>query len=1066
MRGIRFGLVAAVMAGFVLAMPAAPASAQLTDKEVKCSSTLSKSFAKLQSSLLKIRSRCRADDISGKADSVDGCETLPAKVQAKADKATDKFIAKTAKACSSVCSTSNDVVCISDLTCPARHVAAPPNNAIAERCLGKGGTAPLSVRNLDWPGPYCDSILGHAMTTPQDLGECVAELVDAVVEPIEVAIFADLDEAAGVSADAVKCASRVSKAVTKAASKAYLVTAACRDARRDANNPSNPPYACASQDGATATAIQKELTKLSDAIAKSCTNADVAALTGLCAEGNVTPTTVAAAQACLGDLVRELATEERGQHRHVWSDLGMLNVTHPDSAVAYCGDGVVTAKREESTGIGEECDGEADAACPGACLPPGDVFECTCSTTLRERFVVNGDVSGTDSDAGWLGSSHDATHNNGFGYVSELSNCDCDEFTQATCTGASSDDVCDVYANMEPRCSDDLNGTQSCDERGNNNGLAQNRDCFRCDDNSINAGTWCANGDNANETVCESQCIDDATGLPVMPQAPCLVQTDCGVGQTCRGRCDNTITCEEMTEGSPLPLISASNPVCIMLKYKTDIVGTKNIVTGEQAVQYTTRSLVSLGAVFSEPCPVCGGVCLGGVNDGDACFGRCDASNAPCLLDGDCSGMGDTACLETADDCTGGACSLDLRCSAGLNAGKLCEPDASTTLGVVSHDCPPIPNETISGTGVTQPFGTVTTEAVEFPAGSPCTDPSWGNYDCPCPANDLPNLGVPTRPGNCAAACDGGVNEGLGCVTGGGGSGVYTTCVGGTDNGKPCDADLDCDGGGLCNGNPLACTAGDTATLNLPCTVHANCGVGGVCSDPCPGARCVPLCYTEGVCNGGARDGDFCSTLDHCKQCTAGHPSLIGTGCDINARCNTTVFSTDGVCETVLGVTCDITDTEEGLCAAGPQKYRCTGPGYGSIPCTLEYGTCTMEACSKGSASLRGQPCTVNTDCVDEVNVPVSSGCETGIDSIPGNVDDIPGAGVCEPRPEDCYVNNGFAEGGDTLNGQGSPSDVKVNAAFCTPANSNATVNSASGFGGPSRIRREGSAFVNLPSFP
>jgi len=1055
----RFGFAAAVAAAIGVLYQPAPAQAALTKQELKCSATVAKSFSKLQASILKTKAKCHNDDISGKANSTDGCDTLAVKSQEKVDKAKTKFVAKVAKACQSVCSLSNDIACVTDLSCP-------PNNAMAQRCLGKGGTNPFSLRNLDWPGPYCDSVLGHAMTSPSDLGECLVELVDETAEAIDEAVYADMDENSGLGDDAAKCLSSLSKAVTKNVGKSYLATTECRDARRSADNANQPPYACATQDPDTASAIQDEQDKLTAAVTKSCGDDDIVDLPGLCATGNVTPATVGTAASCLGSLVREVATAERGFHNHVWSPIGMLNATHPDSAAAYCGDGQVTTKREEHTGVGEECDGDNDAACgAGSCYPPGDTFECTCDTTPRERFIVNGDESATDSDAGWLGASHEATHNDGFGYLSELSNCTCSAFAGATCTTPSGDDICDVRANMAPRCSDDQQGTETCDERGDNDGLAETSDCFVCDANSLNAGDWCATGINstANESACNSQCFIDATNAATA--TPCAVQGDCPAGQTCKGRCDNTVVCNRMTEGSPLPLISAANPVCIMLEYKTDVTGTKNMVTGETVIDYNTRSLVALGSVFAEPCPVCGGVCMGGANDGDPCFGRCNASNDSCLFDSDCNGMGDTACLETADDCTGGTCSLDLRCSTGVNAGRLCRPDSVTTLGVVSHDCPPIPNETISGTGVPQLFNGTTTEVVEFAPGAPCTDPSWGNYDCPCPADTPPNFGVPTKPNACAAACDGGINAGKGCVTGTGGVGVYTTCVGGVEAGLPCDADADCDSND-CSDNPLECTAGDTALLGTACTINANCGGGGVCSDPCPGARCVPLCMEEGICAGGARDGDPCATTEHCKQCTAGNPTLLGTACDTNGRCNTTAVSGDGVCEAVMGVTCNLSDPEDGLCAAGPVKFRCTGDGYTTIPCTLEYGTCTMGACTKGSPSLRGDPCILNSDCVETANVPVSSGCETGIDSLPGNVDDIPGAGECEPRPENCFVNNGLAEGGDTLNGDGSATDVNINAAFCTPANSNSAVNSASGFGGPSRVRRQGTAIVNVPSIP
>lgn len=223
--------------------------------------------------------------------------------------------------------------------------------------------------------------------------------------------------------------------------------------------------------------------------------------------------------------------------------------------------------------------------------------------------------------------------------------------------------------------------------------------------------------------------------------------------------------------------------------------------------------------------------------------------------------------------------------------------------------------------------------------------------------------------------------------------------------GAACDEDADCDGG-TCNGNPKECTAGHSGLIGQVCTANANCdttlGSGdGVCTDACPGGRCVPLCYPQGECDGGSRDGQQCATDEDC------------TG----------------------GGTCLVTDDEDGLCAAGPDKFRCSGAGYTTLPCS---------------------PLDVNT----------GKGCEDGEDGVGGNEDDIPGAGVCQSRPIDCWYNNGIAEGGDTLNGEGSPSDVNVNATFCTPPNGNSAIDSVSGFGGPSRIRRQGSAFINVPSFP
>ncbi|HXC51315.1 MAG TPA: hypothetical protein VN634_10560 [Candidatus Limnocylindrales bacterium] len=1103
MRVSGFGLAAVVFAACGVAY-VTPAGASLSDTEKKCSATLAKSYAKLQNSILKTKAACHADDISGEVPNPTACATLSQDGIDAINKARAKFSKSVTKACSSECT--SDVACVTSLNCPAQHLASPPNSGNAEACDG------FDLSDLDWPGPYCESILGHTMTHMTDLADCMLALVDLTAEPIHEAIYADLDESSGLTEHAAECVAAIDKSVQKTLLKAYTATAKCRDLRR-LSDPETA-WSCALDDTEeTIPAIQKVIDKLSDTIAKSCTNADIASLDGLCAASGATPTTVEDAQNCLEAMVREVATAEHDKNHHVYSVIGMLNATHPASAAPYCGDGIVTATREEHTGVGEECDGDADAACgAGSCFPPGDLFECTCDNKVRERFIVDGDAAHTDSDAGWKGSSHDATHNDGFGYLTELTGCDCSQFTQATCTGSTAQSVCNVYGNMAPRCSDDLSGTETCDERGDGDDEPENSDCFKCDTNSLNPGTFCGNGINTNPTnqnACQSQCFDDLTGNPLMPAVPCLRQTDCEKGQSCLGRCDDTITCNKMTEGSPLPQVSAEIGVCIMLEYKTDITGTKDIVSGETALNYATRSLIRYGNTNTVPCPVCAGLCVGGDDAGDYCHGRCNVSDAPCLVAEDCTGGGDTACLETDDECAGGYCSLELRCWNGSNAGGLCRLDYESPLGPVSHDC--LPNGgNVSGAGVQQNFGTVTTGAVQHPAGAPCTNTTWRNYDCPCPADeddgpcssgqcqgkpssvcsdntDCVIVGVPTQPNGCAAACSGGVNAGKGCVTLNGGFGSYSTCVLGTDAGLPCDDNADCEGGS-CTGNPKQCTAG-TVALGTGCNLNSDCGIGGVCADACPGGFCVPLCMPEGKCTGGGRDGDPCATTEHCKECTAGNASLIGEPCTSNSECNTSFGSGDGVCQPAPGVTCDVADNEDGLCAAGPVKYRCTGEGHTTEPCSLEYGTCSPTAiciagtthqgatcpndafcgtggvcsrrCTMGSPDKRNLACSADSECIDTANVPVSKNCEDGADALPGTADDIVGAGVCEPRPQDCFYNNGYAQGGGTAD------NPQLVAAFCAPPNaSSSTINDASGFGGPSRIRRTGASTVNVPNTP
>lgn len=986
------------------------ADALLSSQEGKCAAALAKSFSKFQGAVLKETSKCRANDISGKVDDPSACSPLPESASAKVAAAEAKAVSSIAKSCQSVCSVSNDKVCVSDLDCP-------PNNALFERCTGKGGTSPFRAGNLGFPGPYCEGILGHPIRDPEDIGRCASILASRLATVLIDNTYGDADESNRLDADAIKCLSSISKAVTKSVAKVHAAVTKCRNTQQSGPScvgGSDDGHKCASNtdcgnggacgidpdrcllsDGATIEAVAKGLSNLSSAIAKSCDDDAIAALPGLCRGSGSVPADVEDAQSCVSALVTEVAASVEGPSRHSYSVFSMVTATNPDAGFAYCGDGIVNQVRNESNSIGEECDGD-DAPCgDGSCLPPGDLFECTCDNVPRERVVIEG--ARVDSDTGWTGASHDATHNDGYGFVADLSNCNCTMFDGATCVGTTTDPVCDERASRAPRCSNAMHSDLTCDERGDGDGDLENGDCFACDTYSLNAGSYCGDGDGKGlETLCESQCFDDASGLAV---GVCGRQRDCAAGQTCRGRCDTTARCKTLSEGSPLPLVSAATSVCVQLQYVMDVSGTKDMVSGEAGLQYATRSVIYLGETQTRPCPTCGGTCVGGSNDGRSCLGRCNADNSTCLVDSDCTGAGNTTCEQAGDDCAGGYCSLDLRCTGGDNAGDICRPMSNTPLGVVSADCPPAAGKNLSGFGVDQNYGDVTTEHVQLPAGAACSDPAWHNYTCPCPDG---GSGVGTAPNQCAAACDGGVNAGKGCALTGTSGGVFTICEGGSDEGAVCDQDADCEGGS-CSGTPRECVAGDAARIGAACSSNVQCDTSlasgdGVCESSCPGGRCVPLCFPEGTCDGGSRDGDSCATDVHCD-----------------------------------GVPCVVTNTEDGLCAAGPLQYRCTGAGFTTLPC-------------------------------DQIEVGTQAGCEAGDDGDLGNDDDIPGAGVCEARPRDCFYNNGAMEGGDTGNGMGDPSNIKYVSAFCTGPAAQPIINLVSGYGGPSKVTRYGSAFVNVPS--
>src|SRR3569832_1738256 len=173
MKVIRVGLAAVLAAVFGVLVQTVPAKAQnFSDGELKCTKAVGKNFAKLQSTILKLPTACLADDISGEADSTSACETLSAELADKVTQAKEKFVAGVAKACHNTCK-SADIDCISDLSCPAAHQASPAHNNLADTNSNKGS---INLFNLDWPGPYCESVLGHSLRDPSDLGTCLSSL--------------------------------------------------------------------------------------------------------------------------------------------------------------------------------------------------------------------------------------------------------------------------------------------------------------------------------------------------------------------------------------------------------------------------------------------------------------------------------------------------------------------------------------------------------------------------------------------------------------------------------------------------------------------------------------------------------------------------------------------------------------------------------------------------------------------------------------------------------------------------------------------------------------------------
>lgn len=947
--------------------------------EQKCLKKLGKLSTKLAGTTAKETASCRDADITGSV--VGACPN--ATNLAKIDAIGDKLVAAAVSSCKSVCAVSQDIECIADRFCP------PLAGGFAESCSAGAANRPFEIRSIGFPGPYCDAVLGGPMRDAADIGECSRVVGEDVAGDLVASLYGSITNATGVSSDAAACLAAVSKSVQKLATTTAKLVGKCR-ASINKGKVAGDPKNCSTADEKAAAKIAATEQVVRDTVAATCSVGELAEL-DLCGLGIGGITSVAEAQECLVALGREVGDSSEVPAARLFAPVSIVEAAYPPRAV--CGDGAINQLPNPFLLLGEECDGDDDAACPGACLPPGDLFECTCGDRPRVRAFASTLL--TDSDAGWTGNSHDQGNADQSGFIVNLSNCDCDGFTGADCTGSTTDPVCDVTALTQPFCSWDTTHTIRCDDVGNNDNKDRDSDCTICDSFSVNAGASCTDGDD-----CQAQCYDGggvATG-------PCDVQGDCASGETCLGRCDDTQTCIITPAGGPFPVAAAGAAVCNVQRFHTGITGTRNLVTAENAMTFEMFSITHLGERTSRPCPVCGGFCVGGPQDLEVCEGRCETSDDPCRFDSDCPGLNEK-CSDQSPDCPGGFCQLQLICGTepGSNdavEGAPCRIEfESPYFGTPSNDCPPAPGKNIGGEGFHVKHQPTGSELKTLAFAVPCTATGYELFDCPCPSDG----GHPTQPNACTPACDAaGPSFGVGCADGNS-AGQGTRCAGGSNNNKPCDENSDCPGGS-CSNNPKHCS-GDPAFERFVCTTNADCGL-GTCGDACAGGRCVPLCVPE------------------------------------------------------LG------DPEDGVCAAGPERYTCESPAFGFVNCTKA----ATEASCAATCSVSATPCDSINDCPSgetcQGDCDSAQDCEAGADGTIGTDDDLAGAGPCVAQERGCNLDPISIEGGDIFNGLGNNTNYLRASIWCFGKTLNPAFNSTAGFGGPGTIRERGVNVLNVDSIP
>lgn len=981
----QFAFSAALAAALALgAVSTASAASKVEDR---CAVKASKAAIKLASTHIGEMTRCRLDAAT---DFGVTCPTV--KHGARISKARIKLVEAVEKDCQSACSISRSIPCVADHLCPARDKGT-------EGCTAGGDNKPFDMANLGFPGPYCEQQLGHPIQSAADIADCISQLTEAVGSVAVQGIFGNVSP--GVSKEGLRCLSAASKGLRKLSVTVVKSASKCRNGILRGKTQANP-VTCVSDDDKLSTKVVKAAIKMSKLLSTRCTDESILEL-DLCGNGVGGTATLSEAQSCLQELGKEIADSEAVPAARVYSDVSLVDAIYPPKPV--CGDNLVNQMPNGFLPLGEECDGFSDAACPGLCAPPGDLFECTCLDVPRMRFFAKSD--GSETDAGWTGVSHNQVTAESSGFVVELSGCDCDSFDGATCIGATGDSVCDLQGATQPSCSFDFNSGIRCDDYGtddddNMDGPFgegeddEDEDCFICDAFSANHMDSCG-----SDADCQSRCFD-AQGVV---QGSCGEQSDCAAGEVCRGRCDKGQRCIRTLNGPPLPVLNGGSPVCTVQKFRSDVTGTMDLQDGSHEIYYRLFSQIHFASNENRPCPVCGGFCLGGDNDLDPCMGRCSQSESPCMVDEDCEVA--QTCRRVTPDCPGGTCELSRVCGAdptinpGLTGAACRVTHEHKFFGSLSTDCLPASEVNVSGRGLEVDYLPWTSGSVELQSSVPCTASGFELIDCPCPAGVG---GEPTKPNRCTPACNaGGPNFGVGCADGNS-IGEGTACAGGANQGKLCDEDSDCPDSS-CSANPKHCV-GDPAFERYACNSTADCGL-GTCLDACPGGRCLPLCVPTAA------------------------------------------------------------DPLDGECAAGPSDHHCSGEKFMFKSCPPQSVTAGCDAvCSvSGTACFSSSECPAGETC--EGPCEQARACAAGSDGVVGTTDDLPEAGVCVVDPASCFLNPILGEGGTTDNGMGDPTNMSTVGLFCSkPVPNNPAVNNGAGFGGPTRVRVRGENIPNFTSIP
>ncbi len=670
-----------------------------------------------------------------------------------------------------------------------------------------------NLANIGFPGQCVDDTPLTAFDKA-DLKVCIRDSHIAIVDEL-LGVEYDGTVSGPLEKADLKCQQEIAKSAQKLTDCVLSKVQKCRKGILSGKITGVPAEYCQTQDDKTEAAIDKCKTKTREAILKKCSDLQVDALK-VCEpdQDNVND----AAECVVNAHVRRADSVEPTDPPD------LIDYEYADPGI--CGDGIINT-------LDEECDGASDAACPGQCgsaLEPDGYFACLCKTPpagaawqKRERIVEHANA---DLDNGWTGQSHDSGVVEGGGYLAELYDCD-----------GNGDCI------VGPNCSDPPHAP--CGTTGGGGNTHEDADAICA---NLGQGT-CRKERTAIGPHCYNNIKQECD--PKLPSDPiCSAPGD---------------FCVRSFHGAPLPIAAGGVPVCIVIVFSEDVVGTTNLITGASAVNYREDSITHSGLALNKPCPVCGGFCE-------------NSERTPCSVDADCG--------------AGVTCVTAALCSDGPNQDKPCRTSApfggpTDFFGTTSVDCPPFVAQDISGGGLDLVIHPITTGTVQrLPAfacdavgatGNACVGGSSEGRPC--------TTGSECPGGSCLPQCF--------CPSGGGAfqrpNACEPACVGGDVDADPCSVDSDCPGGGFCHAADCRPNPGDPDSIG-----EGQCTTGpatGVCS-----VSVFKTCNSDGECQGS--NCTFCEPGETCvfesRQCFVNSGIIRGGVPGVPDRRTATTFCLQG----------------------------------------------------------------------------------------------------------------------------------------------------------------------------